>query len=215
MKHCLLLLGVVAALAMGAPAAYSQAIGMDVDGDTDCDADDVITSTTTAVDVYLDTNGLSDEDACTGGASELNMFGYDVIIASGGSGTLNLSTATWTNQISSFTVNLNPVQKSSGAFSIGWSAPLGTTLPAGLYRIGTLNITASGSPTLSFLETSPFGTGSPVTGFGTDCSQINGLDMTNPSTATLGSDPSFDACGTAAGTPTNTTTWGAIKNLYR
>jgi len=55
MRHSLLLLGVIAALAIGAPA-YSQYIYMDSNADGVNSSADVLSSSTTVVHVYLNTN---------------------------------------------------------------------------------------------------------------------------------------------------------------
>ena len=55
MKPSLLLLSVVTALSLGTPA-HSQYIYMDVNGDGVGGFDECLSSSTTGVDVYLDTN---------------------------------------------------------------------------------------------------------------------------------------------------------------
>jgi len=86
MKHCLLLLGVIAALAIGAPA-YSQYIYMDLNGDQVCTSADALTSSITAVDVWLDTNHNKDGTTatCVDPSKPLDIFSYGVLIHSQGS----------------------------------------------------------------------------------------------------------------------------------
>lgn len=214
MKHSLLLLGVVAALVIGVPA-YSQYIYMDVltggTGNGTCDASDVIVGgTTTQVDVYLDTNHNGDGGAasCSDGVHSLDIFSYDLIIGADetfGSVLFN----SWTNALTGY-AQLNPFTTSGGVMSVGYSRSALGSDPAGLRKLGTINLTATGDPSLFFMTAPPSGAfPSPVTGFGSTC------DATLfANTVTLGID-FFDNCGTTSTTPTKSTTWGAIKNLYR
>jgi len=211
MKHCLLLLGIVALLAVGAPA-YSQYIFMDVNGDGICNTDDVVTDgVTTAVDIWLDTNhdaaGLP--VSCSDGVSPLNIFGYSVIIHAGGAG--SVSYTGWTNAmiVGGTWTPLEAYRTSGSDASVSYIAP-GSTAPGGMYKLGSFGITASGTPVMSFLtNNSSLGGGAPITGFGSDCS---GLDVAF--TQVLNVDFT-DVCGTSSGTPANATTWGTIKSLYR
>jgi len=209
MKHCLLLLGMVAVLAMGAPA-YSQNIFMDMNGDGVCNTSDVLTSSTTSVDVWLDTNHNQAGTTvfCSDGINPLDMYSYGVILSAGGSGSVTYGT--WTNVLSLWTV-LDAYRTSGSYASVTYTAPSGTVLTAGAYKLGSIGITVTGNPTLSFLQNNSLlgGLGAPVTGFGSDCS---GTDF--PNTIALGTD-FFESCGTASATPTQSTTWGFIKNLYR
>jgi len=81
MKRSLLLLGVIAALAIGAPA-YSQYIFMDVNGDGACTSADILTSSTTTVDVWLNTNHNKDGTTVTCDSNPtqpLDMFSYSLL----------------------------------------------------------------------------------------------------------------------------------------
>ncbi len=206
MKHCLLFLGIVAVLAVGAPA-YSQYILMDVDGNGICDNNDVLTTSTTSVDVWLDTDN-NGADTCIDGVNPLNMFSYGVILSAGGAG--SVSYGAWTNAIGTWTV-LEAFRTSGNKASIGYVAPSGTTLPPGKRMLGSIAVTVTGDPTLSFLmdNSGLGGIGNPVTGFGSDCS---GTDFAN--TIALGTDFTLN-CGTSSPTPTQSSTWGHIKSLYR
>src|SRR2546425_13050139 len=86
MKHCLLLLGVIAALAIGAPA-YSQYIFMDMNGDGVCTSADALTSSVTAVDVWLDTNHNQNGSTatCVDPSKPLDILSYAVLIHSSSS----------------------------------------------------------------------------------------------------------------------------------
>lgn len=209
MKHCLLLLGMVAVLAMGAPA-YSQYVFMDMNGDGVCNTSDVLTSSTTSVDVWLDTNHnqAGTQVFCSDLVNPLDMYYYSVILHAGGSGG-SVTYTGWTNGLSLWAV-LEAYRTSGSDASVTYTAPLGTTLAAGAYKLGSIGITVTGSPTLSFLTNNvSLGGGTPVTGFGSDCS---GTDF--PNTIALGTN-FFESCGTSSPTPTQSTTWGFIKNLYR
>jgi len=208
MKNSLLLLGVIAALAIGAPA-YSQYIYMDVNGDGVNSSLDVLTSSTTVVHVYLDTNHnkAGTQVNCNDGTNPLDIALYDILFHTAGSGSLTYNG--WTNgsAMTGFTV-INPFTVAGPDAGVGYNG--GTYLNPGLYELGQLSVTITGSPVLSFIG----GPGnpsipSPYTAFGSHCS---GTD--NPNYITLGIN-FFDADGTASGTPTETTTWGKIKQLYR
>lgn len=210
MKKSLLLLGVIAALAIGAPA-YSQYIYMDVGnggpGDGVWTSGDALSSASTQVDVYLNTNhGASGATAtCNDGVNPLDMGSYDLIIHSSGSGSVTYGT--WTNAIAGY-AQLNPPTVAGPDFGVGYSSS-GSFNAAGLYKLGTLAVTVTGSPVLTFLTVPPAGIPSPVTGFGSECA-----GTTYPNTISLGFDFT-DNNGTASGTPVESTTWGKIKQLYR
>lgn len=208
MKNSLLLLGVIAVLAIGAPA-YSQYIYTDVNVDGVCTAADVLTSSVTSVDVYLNTNHNA-AGAVVGCSDLLNpndIASYDLIFHSSGSGAVLYGG--WTNgaAMTGFT-QLNAFTVAGPDAGVGYNGP--TYLAPGLYKLGTLAVTVTGSPVLGFIGTSTNPSiPSPVTGFGSHCA-----GSTNLNTITLGVD-FFDNCGTASGTPTESTTWGKIKQLYR
>ena len=211
MKRCYLLLGIVAALAVGAPA-YSQYIFMDLNGDTVCDTNDLMTDATTSIDVYIDTNHNAAGGSVTCASSPstpIDMFGYDIIVSGSSAGTV--SYGSWTNAMTfggTWTV-IDAFRQSGNDASVGFIAPGAATAP-GKYKIGSFAVTVSGSPVMSFLTTNAsLGGGAPITGFGGSCSGANFAF-----TLVLGDDFT-DQCGTSAGTPVNPTTWGAIKNLYR
>jgi len=212
MKKSLLLLGVIAALAIGAPA-YSQYIYMDVNADGICNNSDVLTSSITGVDIYWNTNHNQSGTVatCSDGFSALDFSSFDIIVHSSGSGSVTYNSFTPSSQITSAGLSVvNPLTVAGNDAGVGYAISGITYMSPGLIKLGTLNVTVTGSPQLNFLGTSPdpsipsFGTG-----FGSHCS---GTD--NPNTITLGIDFA-DNCGTAAGTPTEATTWGKIKQLYK
>jgi len=209
MRKSLLLLGVLAALAIGAPA-HSQYIFMDVNGDAANTTADLLTSSITAVDVYLDTNHNKDGTlkTCIQNASQpLDIFSYDMVIHSQGTGSISVNT--YTNAASGFAV-LNQLTVAGADAGVGYQAPIGGNLAPGRYKLGTFGVTVTGTPRLTFIGLSSnasipsFGTG-----FGTSC---DASDFAN--TEVLGTD-FFDGDGTSAGTPSSATTWGKIKQLYK
>lgn len=213
MKKSLLLLGVVGALAIGAPA-YSQYIYFDVNGDGVCTSADALNSSVTAVDIYLNTNHNAAGTVVTcddGSSAPLDFSSFDLIVHASGTGSITYNSFSPSTQITTagFTI-LNPLTVAGNDAGVGYAISGITFASPGLFKLGTLNITTTGTPQLGFLGTSPdpsipsFGTG-----FGSHC---GGTD--NPNTITLGVDFS-DACGTAAPTPAESTTWGKIKQLYR
>jgi hypothetical protein len=209
MKKSLLLLGVIAAMAIGAPA-YSQYIYLDANGDGVCTTADVLSSSSTTVDVWLNTNHDANgttETCHTNASQPLDIFSYDLVVHTSGSGSVTFTS--WANAASGFQ-QINALTVAGADAGVGYAAPTGANLAPGLYKLGTFNVTVTGSPQISFvgLSTNPsipsFGTG-----FGTSC---DASDFAN--TEVLGTDFT-DNCGTASGTPTESTTWGKIKQLYR
>lgn len=214
MKKSLLLLGVIAALAIGAPA-YSQYIYMDVNGSGTCTSADALTSSVTAVDLYLDTNHNASGTTAVcddGSGTPLDFSSFDLIVHSEGSGSVTYNSFTPSTQmVNAGFSQVNALTVAGADAGVGYAISGITFAGPGLYKLGTLGITVTGNPDIRYLGTSPdpsipsFGTG-----FGSHCS---GTD--NPNTITLGIDFN-DNCGTAAGTPTTqATTWGKIKQLYR
>lgn len=208
MKHSLLLLGVLAALAIGAPA-YSQFIYMDVNGSGTCTSADALTSSITSVDVWLNTdhNANGSTATCSAPAKPLDIFSYAVIIHQSGSGTVTFNS--WTNTLANF-AQVSALRTAGPDMGVGYAQqPPGSVTAPGLYKLGTVNVTVTGTPALSFLSLAPDPTFVDFTGFGTTCtgsvfgnSEVLGFDF-------------LDNCGTATPTPTTSTTWGRIKQLYK
>jgi hypothetical protein len=212
MRHSLLLLGVIAALAIGAPA-YSQYIYYDVNGDgvNGCPAgNDILTSSTTSVDVWLDSNHGKDGvlDACSAGTGQpLDFFSYSIIFHTSGAGSVTMNS--WTNTAPGFTV-ITPLTLAGQDGGVDYTAPVGGNL-IGLVKLGTLGISVTGSPVLTFLDdnSSNPGISTPVTGFGSTCDGTTYLN-------TIALHVDFqDVCFTQSQTPVESTTWGKIKQLYR
>ncbi len=209
MKHCLLVFAAVVALAIGVPAS-AQYMFVDVNGNgaNGCPLanNDILTSSVTSVDVYLKTNLNRDGSAAvcpTGEALTINSYTFILNAPTGG-----VTYGAWTDAMG-FTINANPFPNGTGvAGNDIWIAKAsGTPVAPGTYKLGTLAITVTGTPTLEF-HTSSTIDGSAITSFGSMCP---GIDFDN--TLKLGSDWS-DNCGTAATTPVTETTWGKIKANY-
>jgi len=209
MKHCLLVFAAVVALAIGVPAS-AQYMFIDVNGNgaNGCPLanNDVLTSSVTSVDVYLKTNLNRNGSAAvcpTGEALTINSYTFILSAPTGG-----VTYGTWTDAMG-FTINANPFPNGTGvAGNDVWVAKAsGTPSAPGTYKLGTLAITVTGSPTLEIHTTSTID-GSAMTSFGSACP---GQDFDN--TMKLGSDW-FDNCGTAATVPVTETTWGKIKANY-
>jgi hypothetical protein len=205
MRRLLLLLSLITTLAVGVPA-YSQYIYMDLDGDG-VNSFECLSSSTTGVDVYLDTghNANGGVASCHDGTNPLDIALYDIIIHKDGNGSVTFDG--WTNAMAGFTL-LNVFTVAGTSVSVGYTSA--DYLPPGLYKLGRLALTVTGSPYLVFVGTStdpqlP----SPATAFGSHCS---GSD--NPNYITLGLD-FVDNAGTCLRTPVEASTWGKIKQIYR
>ena len=131
MKKSLLLLGVIAALAIGAPA-YSQYIFLDVNNDAACTSTDLLNSSVSTVDVWLDTNHNANGTlrTCTTNPSQpLDIFSYDLVVHQAGSGSVTFNS--WTNAATGFQP-LTPLTVAGADAGVGYTAPLGGNLVAAL-----------------------------------------------------------------------------------
>jgi hypothetical protein len=202
MKNWLLLVAVVAAFAVAGPA-YSQYMFLDVNGDGICDSNDALTPATTSVDVWLKTNANGDGSpaTCNSGSEELTINSYEFFLRATGA----LTYGAWSDNLG-FTTSFGDASAGADAY-VGRGS--GTALSAGTYKLGSLAISgvASGA-TLSIISASSVNPNG-FTSFGTLCF---GNDFDN--TYKLPSDWT-DVCGTASPTPVTSTTWGAIKNIYK
>src|SRR5262245_54046883 len=207
MKNCLLLLGVVAALALVSPA-YSQYIYLDVNGDGVCDATDVLAPGANTVRVYLQTDADAGGLPATcqnGTGQDLSIFSYEIVLHSAGTG--SVSYGSWQHNSTDLVgySQLRAPASGGGDFSVFWGKSVGPDAP-GLYRLGRVTVPATGNPTRSLASPTPLGPFS--TSFGSECPGSLGLN-----TIYLGSDFT-DVCGTSSTTPVTQTTWGKIKELY-
>lgn len=203
MKHSLLLVAVVALVAFAAPA-HSQYMYLDVDGDGLSTAADILTPGTTSVGVYLDTDtnkdgSPADPTNCEGGDFTINS--YEVIMRATGT----ISYGAWTDNMSFATV-FGTITAGNDFYAGRGS---GTILPAGTYFVGSVAVSGITAGTTLAIVSSTSASPTALTAFGSGCV---GLDFDN--TLKLGSDW-FDTSGTFTTTPTTSTTWGHIKDLYR
>jgi len=211
MKQCLLVFAAVVALAIGVPAS-AQYMYLDVNGSGTCTSTDQLTSSVTSVDVYLKTNANANGSVATCPTGEqltINSYTFILNAPSGG-----VTYGAWTDNMG-FTINANPFPNGTGvAGNDIWVAKAsGTPSAPGSYKLGTLAITVTGTPTLEIHATSTID-GSAITSFGSACP---GKDFDN----TMKFDPTYPAagdwgnvCGTASGVPVTETTWGKIKANY-
>ena len=208
MKKLLFLVGITAAMATGAPAR-GQYIYMDVYGDGVCSSSDILTSSVTTVDIYLDTNhdAAGREVTCSDGTNPLNIGSYSLlfeVLDKQGSAQLT----GWTNGMSGYT--------EVSSFTVaGRRAGVGFTgsefLPPGRYKLGHLSVVVTGVPSLFFLsQDADPGIPTPVTGFGSQCDA-----SAYPNTVTLGVDFSDNCNVYASFDAVEATTWGKIKQVYR
>ncbi len=211
MKRFLLLLG-VAALLVAAPA-FAQYMYLDVNKDGVCTSADALISSTTSVDLWLNTNHDANGTlvTCSDGTSQMTINSYEFILRASGSGTVTYGA--FTNARSEMNVQVGP--SGAGGTTDYWIGFGGSTIdPPGLYKLGTLAITVTGTPQLSIVGSTSINA-LANTSFGSQCPG-NDLDNTLKLVGTTnGTGDWTDVCGTAAPTPVKVTTWGAIKNLYK
>ncbi len=211
MKHLLPFLG-VAALLLAAPA-FAQYMYLDVNKDGVCTSADVLKSTVDSVTVYLNTNHDANGTlvTCSDGTSQMTINSYEFILRASGTGTVTYGG--FANERSEMNVQVGP--SGAGGTTDYWIGFGGSTInPPGLYRLGTLAITVTGTPQLSIVGSTPINA-LANTSFGSQCPG-NDLDNTLKLVGTTnGTGDWTDVCGTASGTPVKVTTWGAIKNIYK
>jgi hypothetical protein len=191
-------------LSMAAPAA-AQYIFIDVNGDGEADASDVLNSSVRSVDIYLDTNHRMNVEtaACTSG-EPYQISSYTFILAWEPIGQASLKYGAWTDNLG-FSINVGQVQAGRD-FWTGRAAPY--YLAPGKHKLGSLGVTVTGTPVLRFRASTPIDT-TAITQFGSPCEGVN-FD----NTITLGQD-FFDSRGTSAAEESPKTAWGAIEDLYR
>jgi len=173
---------------------------------------------TTAIDVWFVTNQMADGSAavCDEDPTKLMSFGsYEAVLRYTGSGTVTFTG--WTNALAGFTIGL--ITAGDGTFVTSgtdtWFAR-GTSppgLPPGTYKVGTIGVTVTGTPTVIWGTDSQL-SGNAQTSFGSNC---DGARFDN--TIRLGPQghPDYDffqSFGTTAPIPVVKSTWGKIKTLY-
>jgi hypothetical protein len=217
MKKCLLLLAVAAALTVSGPA-YSQYFFVDTNGDALNSLNggvpvpgrpaDVLGPTVTTMDVYVVTDKNRDgSDAICNSAELFTINQYEFLLHTSGSG--NVTFNTWTDNMG-YTVELvlcgdGTICTGGGDVWVGLGS--GTQSPPGKYKLGTLGITVTGTPVVSFAPTSSLNANAQ-SAFGSACDGANFNSL-----IALYTD-FFDSDGTEPTIPVNPTTWGKIKKLY-
>ena len=227
MKNCLLTLAVVAALAIAGPA-YSQYAYLDVNGDGlnyDREVEngnlgvqpDDLDNSVTSIDVWFVSNQNADGSAAVCDEDPnvaLTMGSYEAVLHYAGTGTVTFNG--WTDAMG-WTFGL--ITLGDGTFfasgNDAWFARGGAPpgVAPGAYKVGTIAVTVTGTPTVNFASSSPIA-GVAQTSFGSQCF---GAQFDN--TLRLGpqGNPDYDwyrAFGTTAPTPVVKSTWGKIKTLY-
>jgi hypothetical protein len=210
MKHCLLVFAAVVALAIGVPAS-AQYMWIDVNGDGQCTNADVLTPSVTSIDIWLSTDHKADGSlaTCDTGDGNLTINSYTFVLSSGSGG---VGYGAWSDNMNFPLAAGGPISNSTDYF-IGRASA--TIQNPGTYKLGSMAVTVTGSPTLSILTHSSVD-GTSQTSFGTACS---GQDFNN--TYRYGENVDQippgdwqDVCGTASGVPVSETTWGKIKKNY-
>ena len=202
MKHSLLLVAVVALVAFAAPA-HSQYMYLDVDGDGANTAADILTPASTQMDVYLVTDHNKDGSpaVCSSSSNLFTINSYEIIMRATGS----ITYGAWTD-LMGYTVVLGNAQAGND-FYVGRGS--GTISPPGTYHLGHVAVSGISAGTTVTIVSSTSASPTALTSFGSAC---EGLDFDNPQK--LGSDWN-DVSGTYSSTPTTSTTWGHIKDLYK
>jgi hypothetical protein len=198
---------------LGWPAACrAQQVYLDVNRDGRCDADDVLGPEVGSVDVWFVTDRDADgtPDSCEAEGEypyTLSIFSYMVLLHAWGDGTLQYGPWIPGPSVAGFQIDAGC--KTKGADCIIAYAGVNPLEP-GRYKVGTLQVSVTGHPRLSFLAATPLDP-ELATSFGSECP---GVDL--DSTIKLGQD-FLDACGTAAPMPSADagTAWAAIQKLYR
>lgn len=202
MKLCLPIIITAVALAL-APPASAQFMFVDVNGDGLNTGSDVLTPSTTSVDIWLATNQDKDGNpvSCLQGAYPLTINSYTFILTAPAGG---VTYGTWTDNLG-FTINVGNAQAGNDLW-VGWATA--TPLPPGKYKLGTLALTVTGNATLDFLESTTLDV-TAMTSFGSQCI---GADFDN----TMKYPQDWNqVAGTYAPIPVTETTWGKIKSMYR
>ncbi len=210
MKGALPLLA-VAALLLASPVS-AQYMYLDVNHDGICSYEEVLTSAVTSVDIWLNTTHNKDGSlvTCSEGTYPMSLYSYEFILHAVRGGTVTYGA--FTNARPEMTTQVGPVGiNGTTDYWIGFGGS--TVNPPGLYKLGTLAITVTGTPSLWIV---PSTTIWPVanTAFGSECV---GKDFDNTLKligTTNGTGDWFDVCGTMSLDPVRQPTWGVIKNIY-
>lgn len=215
MKQCLLVFAAALTLAVAVPAS-AQYMWLDASSPKDglCGTSnngDVLSPSTTSVDVWLSTNLNKNgtTPVCTaepGDPFTINSYTFILSAPTGG-----VTYGAWTDNMG-FTIAAGGAQAGNDFWVAKASA---TILPPGTYKLGSLAVTVTGSPSLQILSSTSIDAVAQ-TSFGSACI---GQDFNN--TLRYGSNQDGvppgdwnDICGTASGIPVTETTWGKIKAIY-
>ena len=191
--------------------AQAQFVFIDVNGNSQPDAGDVLHSGVTSVDLYLDTNHAADGSPVTcgspghGGAVEpFTISSYTFILGWEPAGGGSLTYGPWTDNLG-FTISAGGTQGGR----IFWTARAAPYyLAPGRYKLGTMAVTVTGTPVLHFLSSTDIDAAA-ITSFGSSCP---GQEFDN--TIKLGSEFT-DARGTSTADGAPRTAWRTIRDLYR
>jgi PKD repeat protein len=154
----------IAALVVVASPTAAQYMFLDTNGDGFRTSADHLLAGSQTVNVYLDTNHNRDGSLALcnrDGSSPLNISSYVVNL----SGT-NVTYAGFTNDMgAAFSANFGEINAGDGKYKNGFGAQ--TALPAGLYKLAHLTVTATGGALVNVVDLIP--ASSDFTSFGTSC----------------------------------------------
>ena len=196
--------------ALASPArAPAQSVFLDVNGDGRCDATDVLLPSITSVDIWFVTDRDAAGTVVTCGPETghpMSFFSYQVVLHAWGDGSVTYGA--WIPELAvPFRLDLGTKFSGSDCY-IAYGGM--ETCDPGRYKVGTLRVTVTGHPRLSFLTRTAALRGAS-TSFGSECPGVDWDD-----TIKLGSDFT-DAAGTAAlirpADPGSA--WTIIQQLYR
>jgi len=202
------LLPLLLAAALGPSPVAAQNVFLDVNGDGRCGVEDVLHAGVRSVDVWFETDRDAGGSPARCGIDPdhaLTMHSYEFILRAWGKGSVVYGAWIPGPAVAGFQVDLGT--KSEGTdCHVAFGAMRG--LEPGRHRVGTLELTITGHPRLSFVTSSPIVVES-LTAFGSECP---GSDY--DSTIKLGRD-FIDGCGTSPAEAPIATSWRTIRSLYR
>ena len=195
-------------LLLAAVPAAAQCVFLDVNGDGRCGLEDVLRPGVASVDVWFETDRNADGSPVTCAVDPehaLTMHSYEFILRAWGNGTVAYGAWIPGPAVAGFQVDLG---SGSGGTDVHVVFGAMRGLEPGRYRVGTLRLTITGNPRLTFASSSPLDR-EYLTSFGSECP---GSDY--DATVKLGRDFT-DSCGTAPAAASPSTAWQTIRSLYR
>lgn len=207
-----LLRGALLLLLLWPTTGRAQYFFLDVNGDGHNDRADALNPDVRTIDVWCvtDRNADGTPAVCPTAAGDeqhfFSILSYEFVLKAWGPGAVRFGPWVPSPDMAAFQNDLGSKVKGNECH-IAFGGVY--TLDPGTYRLGTLAVTVTGSPRLSFVTTGP-SRGVWLTSFGSDCP---GRDFDD--TIKLGSD-FVDAAGTApppAGS--GPSVWGTVQRLYR